>query len=410
MIRYAYRAYDAAGALIEGEIVSESREMALEALHRRGEFPLEVFTGAAPRNQPWWNREIFVLRNRAMSPASLALFTRELATLVKAELPLDEALRIVALQPMMPAAVRRMTQTILERVLEGQSLSQALAAEGEAFPEFVWRLVRGGEASGALGEVLDDLAGFLERSAEVRAKILSALLYPMILMCVAAMTLAVIIGVLLPMIVPLLRDAGAPLPFIIRVLEGVRETLTGNWLVTAVAAGGIIVLAIAVLRAAAVRALFSRLVLRLPLVNRLVAGREVARFTRTLATLLKSGVPLLEASRIAGGVLGNAVYRSAAEAITAGLKEGAPLSRPLAASGLFPELALRLVAVGEQTGQLETMLLRVAVIFEATLQRQLDRLTTMLTPLLTLGIGLLVGGLMISVMGALLSINELALK
>ena len=410
MIRYGYKAYDASGGLVEGEIVSENREKALEALHRRGEFPIEVFAGTVGQRQPWWNRDIVLLRRRTLSPASLALFTRELATLAKADLPLDEALRIVALQPMIPSAVRRMTQAVLARVLEGQSLSQAMAAENGAFPEFVWRLVRGGEASGALGEVLDDLAGFLERSAEVRAKIFSALLYPMILMGVAPVTLAVIMGLLLPMVVPLLKDAGAPLPLIIRVLDGIREAVTGNWAAAAAVTGAVIALAIGLPRAGVVRAAVSRLVLRIPLLNRLAGGREVARFTRTLGTLLKNGVPLLDATRIAGGVLGNGTYRAAIETVTTELKEGAPLSRTLGASGLFPELALRLVAVGEQTGQLDTMLLRVAAIFEVTLQRQLDRLTTLLTPVLTLGIGLLVGGLMVSVMGALLSINELALQ
>lgn len=410
MMRYGYKGYDANGGTTAGEIVAESREAALEALHRRGEFPLEIFTGSVRRGQPWWNRDIFLLRRPTMSMRSLALFTRELAMLVKADLPLDEALRIVALQPLLPATVKRTTQAVLARVMEGHSLSQALAAEGDTVPEYVWRLIRGGEASGALGEVLDDLAGFLERSAEVRAKVFSALLYPMILMGVAGLTLAVIMGVLLPMVVPLLKDAGAPLPFIIRVLEGVRETVAGNWLAAMVLGGAGIMLAVALPRAPAVRAVVSRAVLRVPLVNRLIIGREVARFTRTLGTLVKSGVPLLEATRIAGGVLGNAAYRQAIETVTAELKEGASLSRPLTASGLFPELALRLVAVGEQTGQLEAMLLRTATIFETALQRQLDRITTLLTPVLTIGIGIFVGGLMVSVMGALLSINELALQ
>ncbi len=125
--------------------------------------------------------------------------------------------------------MRGITEAILSRVLEGQSLSQAMAAEGDAFPEFYWRLVRGGEASGTLGEVLDDLAAFLERSAEMRGKVLSALLYPMILMTVAVLAVVAIMAILLPSIVPLLRDAGAPLPFIVRVLEGIREAVTGNW-------------------------------------------------------------------------------------------------------------------------------------------------------------------------------------
>lgn len=305
-MRYGYRAYDASGRLIEGEIISDSREMALDALHRRGEFPLEVADGLIARRARWWDREIVLFRR--VSLGGLALFTRELATLIKADIALDETLRIVALQPSLSTSLRLITEAILSRVLEGQSLSQAMASEGDAFPEFYWRLVRGGEASGTLGEVLDDLAAFLERSAEMRGKVLSALLYPMILLTVAVLAVVAIMAILLPSIVPLLRDAGAPLPFIVRVLEGIREAVTGHWglslgLVGALAAGLAALIATGLLRL-----VFSRLVLRLPLIRGLVVQREVARFSRTLATLMKSGVPMLEATRIAGSVLVNLVF------------------------------------------------------------------------------------------------------
>ena len=407
-MRYGYRAYDGSGRLVEGEIVSDSREMALDALHRRGEFPLEVADGLVARRARWWDREIRLFRR--VSLGGLALFTRELATLIKADIALDETLRIVALQPSLSSSMRGITEAILARVLEGQSLSQAMAAEGDAFPEFYWRLVRGGEASGTLGEVLDDLAAFLERSAEMRGKVLSALLYPMILLTVAVLAVVAIMAILLPSIVPLLRDAGAPLPFIVRVLEGIREAVTANWGISLGLVGALVAGIVALIATGLLRLVFSRLVLRLPLIRGLVVQREVARFSRTLATLMKSGVPMLEATRIAGSVLVNLVFRSAVATVTEEVRQGAPLTRSLAASGYFPELALRLIAVGEKTGQLEIMLLRVADIFEATLQRRLDRVTALITPVLTLGIGFLVGGLIVSVMGALLSINELAIN
>jgi general secretion pathway protein F len=407
-MRYGYRAYDESGRLVEGEVIADNREMALDLLYRRGEFPTEVGDGLAAAKQPWWDRDIMVFRRVPLS--GLALFTRELAVLVKADLPLDESLRIVALQPSLSAAMRRITEGVLARVLEGQSLSQALAAEGEAFPEFYWRLVRGGEASGSLGEVLEDMAGFLERTAEMRAKLLSALLYPAILLTVAGLAVTMIMAVLLPAIVPILRDAGAELPFIVRVLEGVRAAIAGNaplWL--GIVAGSAVLIFILV-ATGTLRRTLSRLALRLPLIRGIVMRREVARFSRTLGTLIRSGVPVLEATRIAGGVLSNLSYRSAIETVTEEVRQGAPLTRPLSASGYFPEVALRLIAVGEKTGQLEAMLIRVADIFETALQRQLDRITALLTPLLTLTIGLIVGGLIVSVMSALLGINELAIN
>jgi general secretion pathway protein F len=407
-MRYGYRAYDESGRLVEGEVVADNREMALELLYRRGEFPTEVGDSRVAAKKPWWDRDIMVFRRVPLS--GLALFTRELAVLVKADLPLDETLRIVALQPSLSSAMRRITEGVLARVLEGQSLSQALAAEGEAFPEFYWRLVRGGEASGSLGEVLDDLAGFLERTAEMRAKVLSALLYPAILLVVAGLAVTMIMAVLLPAIVPILRDAGAELPFIVRVLDGIREAVAGNALLSVGLVAGCAALIFILMATGTLRRLLSRLALRLPLIRGIVMRREVARFSRTLGTLIRSGVPVLEATRIAGGVLSNLSYRSAIETVTEQVRQGAPLTRPLSASGYFPEVALRLIAVGEKTGQLEAMLIRVADIFETALQRQLDRITALLTPFLTLAIGLIVGGLIVSVMSALLSINELAIS
>jgi general secretion pathway protein F len=408
-MRYGYRAYDESGRLVEGEIAADSREMALDLLNRRGTFPLDIADGFAPAaSKPWWDRDIALFRGVPLS--GLALFTRELAVLVKADLPLDETLRIVALQPSLSSGMRRETEAVLARVLEGQSLSQALAAADGTFPEFYWRLVRGGEASGTLGAVLEDVAGFLERAAEMRAKVLSALLYPAILLTVAGLAVVAIMTVLLPAIVPLLRDAGAKLPFIVRVLEGIREAVIEHWPVGLGAAViGAVLMVVLISNGQLGRAL-SHLALHVPLLRGLIIKREVARFSRTLATLIRSGVPLLEATRIAGGVLANARYRAAVEQVTEEIRQGASLTRPLTASKLFPEVALRLTAVGEKTGQLETMLMRVADIFEAALQRQLDRLTVLITPLLTLLIGGLVGGLIVSVMSALLGINELAIQ
>ncbi len=408
-MRYGYRAYDASGKLVEGEIAADSREMALELLNRRGTYPLEVADGfAAPASKPWWDRDIVLFPRVPLS--GLALFTRELAVLVKADLPLDETLRIVALQPSLPSGMRRVTEGVLARVLEGQSLSQALAAADGTFPEFYWRLVRGGEASGTLGAVLDDVAGFLERAAEMRAKVLSALLYPAILLTVAGLAVVAIMAVLLPAIVPLLRDAGAPLPLIVRVLEAVRQAFVANWPLWLAGAAVTAVLAVALIATGQLKRTLSRAALHIPVLRGLITQREVARFSRTLATLMKSGVPLLEATRIAGGVLVNSSYRAAIETVTEEVRQGASLTRPLTTGGLFPEVALRLIAVGEKTGQLETMLLRVADIFEAALQRRLDRITALITPLLTLLIGGLVGGLIVSVMSALLGINELAIQ
>lgn len=408
MPRFSYKAYDAAGLLQQGEIECESRDAALDALFRRGQHPLEVREGDLHDEPRWWEREI--LGSRQLSRGALAVFTRELATLINAEIPVDEALRIVSLQPSIPSGLRRTLKVVLRRVTEGRALSEALALEPRTFPEFHWRLIQAAEASGSLGSVLNDLAGFLERAHETRARIGTAMLYPAILLAAAAVTLAVVMTVLLPAIVPLFKDAGSAPPIAIQLLLDTQEFISHNPLVMAVMLGLLAACLVSVLRTERLRHSLDRTLLRIPGISSLISRRETARFARILATLLRNAVPMLDALRISAAVLTSEPYRSAIRDAAEEIKSGGNLSVPLTTSGLFSDLALRLVAVGEQTGQLETMLMRVAEIYDTALARQIDRLLNLMTPILTIVIGVLVGGLILSVMGAIMSVNELALR
>jgi general secretion pathway protein F len=408
MPRFSYTAYDDRGARAFGVIEAETREAAVEALFRQGRYPLEMVEGGRTPAPRWWERELFV--SGGSLGRGLALLTRELATLVKADLPVDEALRVAHVQPLMPGRVRQTIASVLGRVLEGASLSEAFQAEGRAFPSYYVHVVRAGEAAGTLGQTLDELAAFLERSAEFRARVGSALLYPALLMAAAVAAVVVIMTVLIPTIAPLFTDAGVEPPFIISFLLGVQGTLTSHWPLALSTMIAVAVGLLALSRSARWRLWGDRQLLRLPLVAGLVENGQTAILTRTLATLLRNGVPMLQALQIAGDVLSNRVMAAALRECAGEVKEGATLSGALGRSGIFPELALRLTAVGEQTGQLDTMLDRVGSIYELALQRQLGRLTSLLTPVLTLTMGLLVGGLLLSVMGAIASVNELALR
>ena len=409
MPRYRFRAYDKQGVLKDGDIEARSRETALEVLHQRGQYPLDLIaddSGAKPA-QRWWDREI-TLGDGSLPLTGLTLFTRELATLVKADLPLDESLRIVGLQPLIPRRIKAATLGILDSVREGSSLSGALAARGAEFPEYYWRLIQAGEASGSLGEVLDDLSQFLERSSEVRTQVGSALLYPAVLLVAAAGAITVILTVLLPTVVPLFKDAGAQLPATIQFMVDAQSFIARNWVLVLAALAGLLTASILAVRNSSIRLTMHRFFLRIPIVGGLIGNRETARFARTLATMSRSGVPMLEAVRISGSVMQNQAFAAAVANAGQSLQEGGNLSVPLLKSGLFSELSMRLVTVGEQTGQLEPMLMRVAQVYEATLSRQLARFMSLLTPMLTLLIGGLVGGLILSVMSAILKINELA--
>lgn len=409
MPQFRFRAYDQHGALKEGEIEARSRERALEALHQRGQYPIDLTAvdGGAALAQRWWQREI-TLGDGSLPLAGLMLFTRELATLVKADLPIDECLHIVSLQPLIPRRIKTATLGVLESVRQGQSLSAALAARGPEFPEYFWRLVQAGEASGSVGEVLDDLSAFLERSTEVRSQVTSALLYPAVLLVAAAGALIVILTVLLPTVVPLFKDAGAPLPVTIRTLVDTQDLIARNWVLALALLAALVIAIPLAWRQPALRLSIDKALLKLPVIGSLIANRETSRFARTLSTLSHNGVPMLEAVRISGSVLQNTAFSRAVAAAGQALQEGGQLSAPLVQSGLFSELSMRLMAVGEQTGQLEPMLMRVAKVYEESLQRQLARLMSLLTPILTLVIGGMVGGLILSVMSAILKVNELA--
>jgi general secretion pathway protein F len=408
MPRYSYTACDDRGVRSVGVIEAESREAAIESLFRQGRYPLELAEGSRMPAPRWWEREL--LASAALSRSGLALLTRELATLVKAELPVDEALRIAHLQPLMPARVRQTIAATLAHVLEGGSLSEALDAQRGAFPAYYVHIVRAGEAAGTLGQTLDELAGFLERTAEFRSRIGSALLYPAMLVVAAVAAIIVIMTVLVPTIAPLFTDAGVAPPFIIGLLLDVQQALAANWLLLLSAAVALGAGLVSATRNERWRMWRDRQLLRLPLVSGLVQNGQTAVMTRTLGTLIRNGVPMLQALQIAGDVLSNRAMAVALRECAVEVKEGATLSDALGRAGVFPELALRLTGVGEQTGQLDVMLDRVGNIYELALQQQLGRLSNLLTPILTLVMGLLVGGLLLSVMGAIAGINELALK
>ncbi len=408
MPRFSYKAYDQSGKLLTGALEMATRDAALQLLSARGQLAVEVVQSGEAGPQAWWQREVFL--PKGLSDEERLTFTRELATLVKAELPLDEALGVVVLMPGLSSRARALTGRILDRVREGQSLSQGLAGEGEAFPEFYWRLVRAGEAGGSLGDVLGELSTLLERASEMRSRVASAMLYPLLLMVAAVAAVIVIMLVLLPAVMPLFAEAGADPPIVLRLMSSVQAAVTEHWQVTAAVLGALAFAALVLRHDAGFLTARDRLLLRLPLAGRITSLRETGRFCRTMSALLKNGVPLLDALRSTAGVLTNGVFSRATGALAGAVAEGATLSHQMQASKLFSELSVRLAAVGEKTGQLDGMLARAATIHEAMLERDIDRLTRLIGPVLTLVVGLFTGGLILSVMQAILSINDLALR
>jgi general secretion pathway protein F len=403
MPRYSYKAYDAKGALHSGEISAGTRGSALDVLSRRAQTPIHLVDVASAPDVKWWQREIGGGR---LSASQLANFTRELSSLVKASLPVDETLRILAMQPLMPARMRRMIGELLKRVLEGEQLSAAISSQN-AFPEYYSRLVAAGEVSGSLPSVLEQLAGYLERSAEGRARIVSSLIYPCLLIVAAAAVIGTVSLVLIPAVLPIFADAGVEPPFVVRMLGGLSAIAFEIWIVCAAVGTAGLLLA---LQSRRVRQAVDRSILRVPVLGDLILQRETGRFSRTLSMLLGNGVSMLDALQISGSTLSNAIYREAIADARDRVKEGASLSATLARSSILPPLLLRLLSVGEQTGQLAAMALRAAEIFEGSFQRRADQITAMATPVLTLLLGGVVGVIVVSVLSTVLSMNDLVLQ
>jgi len=404
---YRYIAYTQAGMLAEGRVDATSLDDAIAALWARGLTPFETVEDGERALDRWWRREL--LSSRKQSRQDIASFTRELATFLQAGIAIDDALHIVADQSGM-GRMRSVVFNLLDSVLDGAHLSDAMARHPQTFPIDYVNMARAGEASGEMAKVFGELADLLERRQELAGRVTSALIYPCVLIVMALMAVAIVMGVLVPGLAPIFAQSGKPMPaivaFIIRLEEAWPSILMAG---AAVAAGGLPI-GIAMLRSSNLRHSADRLLISLPLAGTLSAEQNLARFARTLGSLLRAGVPILAALTAAGSVVRNRHIASGLQASLEVVRDGQSLSRALpGCPGVLP-VALRMIKVGEETGKLDQMLLRIASTLEQQSQRRIERLMTLLTPALTIAIASFVGALIFTVMNAILSVNELAVR
>ncbi len=403
MPSFHYRAVSATGETIEGSVQAADKSAVVEQLRNHGHFPLNIDDSGGLAGS-LLRRDLFGARR--VSQGDLATATRELATLLKAGMALDRALRVL-IEVTDRQILRDMLSRILEKVQGGASLANAIEGEGKEFPLFYAGMVRAGEAGGTLHQVLARLADFMERMRDLRESVRSALIYPAILMTMAVLTVIVMFAVVLPQFRPLFEDMGDSLPVLTRVFLAVGDAIQDWWW------AGVGVLAVAgllffgKLRDPAFRRRWDAFKLSLPLIGDLVRKVETSRFAHTLALLLRGGQPLVDALGIVRDVIGNAALRAALDEVTVRLRQGQGLSTPLAESGIFPTLAVHLIRVGEEGGQLEEMLENLADTYDREVRTATQRLLALLVPLMTIGIGGIIALIIISVLGAFLSVNEI---
>jgi general secretion pathway protein F len=394
------------GSVIRGVLDAPTEAALVQHLRNEGHYPIS----AAPAGQEGLLDSLAPLLKFKKRPPlrALSVATQELAALLSAGISLDRALGVLA--GLREAGTLGATfAKVRARVRDGGSFADALS-EDAGIPKFYVSMVRAGEMGGALEPALKRAADYLSRSLQVREAIVSALVYPIILLASAGVSIVVILTLVLPEFEPLFVEAGRSLPLPTRIVMGAGDAFRDYWWVLVLSAAGTWLWLRRALAMPAFRQRFDTGILRIPLFGPLLAEIEIERFSRTLGTLLANGVALPNALALSRDVLWNRQIAAVVAAAATSLREGESLAGELSRSNLFPSVALDLIQIGEETGKLDEMLLRQADLDEQRIRHKVDRLIALLVPALTIALGLIVAGLIASILVAILSVNDLAMS
>lgn len=400
---FYYTAVDGSAQIVQGSLEAQDEKAVIGWLRESGYYPIRIERREAALAPSFQSR----LGRLARRPSrrDVLTFTQQLHVLLEAGLEVDRSLAIVS-----ELTENRRLQQIIRQVLAdvqgGLSLADSLTKHPKVFSRLYVNMVKAGEAGGVLELVLGRLAAFMESTKALRDEILSALLYPSLVMAVGGGAVFVLLDFVIPRFARLFAEAGQLLPLSTRILLGISALTAGYWWVF---------LGLLILGGLGVRgyiqteegkAMWDHLKLRLPVLGRLIRELEVARFARTLGTLLQSGVPILTALSIVAETIGNVAIARALPRLKEGVKRGEGIAGPLKACGVFPPMAVHMAKVGEETGRLEEMLLKVADVYDGRVKTSLKRLLSLLEPLLILSLGLIVGFIVLSMLLAIFSISE----
>jgi general secretion pathway protein F len=399
---FSYKAVTSEGEVIKGLIEESTREAAIEKIHSFGQVPIRITS----TESAFQVRNIFK-NKKQLSSEQIALFTRELSSLLRAGMPLDRALAtIISLAGEESEIAKTLTQ-ILNSVKNGSSLASALEMQDKTFSNLYISLVKAGEASGALDVVLERLSEHLEKTKEINDTLISAFIYPAILLFVALLSILILLAYVIPQFSELFEGMGASLPLATQIVM-----LSGDILRSY---GWVLMLIVIIgwwwirhqLSNPQGRYRWHARIMKLPLFGELITKIEVARFSRTLSTLLSNGVPLLKGITIVKDVVGNQVISEGIGNVVSSLKAGQRLADPLSEHTNFPPFAIHMIQVGEESGNLESMLGQVADLFDKETSTSIKRALSLLEPILILTLGLLIAGIVMSILVAILGVNQL---
>ena len=400
MPRFSYEAMNPAGRRIIDSGEATTRDDLMLSLQSKG-LILVRWIDAAPSA-----RSIMKRSGRSLKSRDLLMMTRELAHLMKSGLPIDRSLTIL-IQTSESKPLLAMAQYLKDALQGGKSLSDAMAARSEDFSDLYINMVRVGEMGGILPQVLEKLAGFMERTEEIKKFIISSSIYPAILMLIGLVSVVVIMGVVVPRFAAIFTDLGQKIPAATQLLIDTSQFLRNWWWAMVL---GVVVTSMGLWRFSASpygKDRLDRIWIRLPILGTLLLDIQVGRFTRTLGTLVQSGVPLLKGLSIVREVVNNVVVKRAAEQIFRQVKEGKRISILMKEQRIFPAMAVQMVALGEETGKIGDMLISVSDDLDARVQSKIKSLLSLLEPMAILLMGLVIGGVVIAMLTAIFGMNEI---
>jgi general secretion pathway protein F len=392
---YSYRSSTMDGTIVEGAIEAADEKSAIEKIKNKGVIPLKV---TIPKEGIKWR-----LRLKS-STGDLLTFSSELSVLLGAGLPLDRSLNILT-EISENRRMKGVVRSVVETIRGGSSFSEAIQQHPDVFPRFYVNMIRAGEAGGVLDVVLDKLNEFLESTKELKDHVVSAMIYPAILIVTGGISVIILLTFVLPKFSVIFSELGSSLPLSTQILLGFSNALQMTWWIIL-----LVLIALGMYMRSYIRTGRGRYrwdTFKLRLMGDVIRKLETARFCRTLGTLLKSGVPLLQSLHNAKDVIGNQAMALPIETVLTGAKEGKGISAPLTAANVFPPLALSMIRVGEETGQLDAMLLKVATAYEKSLKEAVKRFVSFLEPVVILVMGLIIGFIIISMLMAIFSITDL---
>lgn len=410
MAEFFYKASDRGGKVVQGSLEAVDQAAVIAQIRKMGYIPIRIDTPGSRRraSSAWFNVNLDLkLANPfgGVSGKALLSFTQELSTLIKAGLPLDRSLSIIA-EVTDHERLKKTAEEVLKDVRGGKSLSDAFAKHPAVFNKLYISMVKAGEAGGVLDVVFERLADFLERSQNLKGTVTNAIIYPVLLIIVMGLVVTGLVVFIIPRFVGIFETLGQELPASTKLLLFFSDVLTGYWWLVLLTVVGVYYWFKKYRATDAGRRSLDSAVLRVAIAKDLILKVEVARFARTLGTLINSGVPILQALAIAKDIVGNVVVGGSIARIHKEVKAGRGVSAPMRADGVFPSLAIHMIRVGEETGRMEEMLMKVADTYDAEVQNAVRRFISVLEPALIVIMAVIVVAVIVPIILAIVSIND----